>query len=117
MSFEIGKKYFGILHLDKMGISTPNDIPICLHTKYGNLYVIKKDDGGCLECIGDITNCLSCDNVHCSTVLIKKYNKHNEKVLLSFIKDRIEHMKTTNPENDWSLFYLNKLTSYLYHAR
>lgn len=112
MSFEIGKKYFGILHLDKMGISTPDNIQICLHTKYGNLYVIKKG-GNCNECIGDITNCLSCDNVHCSTFLIKKYNKHNEKILLRFIKDRVEYMKTVHPESNWDTFYQDKLRTYL----
>ena len=112
MSLEIGKKYFGILHLNKIGANTPIDTPICLHTEYGNLYVIRKDSD-CDHCIGRITNCISGNNVHCSTLLIKKYNKQNKKVLTHFVNDRINEDNEQYTSTNWSQFYQDKLKTYL----
>lgn len=112
MSFEIGKKYFGILHLDVISTDTPYNIPICLHTRYGNIYIIREDKG-CASCIGCITSCITEKNVHCSCSLIKKYNKQNKKVLTHFVNDRIKEDDEKHPETNWSLFYQDKLKKYL----
>lgn len=108
MSFEIGKKYFGILHLDVIGMDTPYNIPICLHTRYGNIY-ITREDKGCQLCVGYIMSCVTDRNVHCSCSLIKKYNKQNKKVLTHFVNDRIKEYNKTYPESDWNLHFNDKL--------
>lgn len=112
MSLEIGKKYFGILHLNIIHDSTPNGTPICLHTKYGNLYIIRRHTG-CSLCIGDITNCIDNDNVHCSCSLIKKYSKQNKKVLTHFLNDRINEFNKKHPGTDWSSHFNYKLKTHL----
>lgn len=119
MSFEIGKKYFGILHLDVIGIGTPTDVKICLHTKYGNIYIYKVDKGGCSSCCGDFI-CLIGLKVHCCCKLIAKYNKQNKKVLEKFYDDvcRILASKENNPYNfeSWKEHFNEKLNEKLNEA-
>lgn len=115
MSLEIGKKYFGILHLNEVHIDTEYNIPICLHTKYGNLYVIRKEKEGCANCVGNIPSICS-NGIFCSCRLIKKYNKQNKKVLSKFVEDSREHMKIVESDYEWDDFYDEKFKEILNQA-
>ena len=120
MSLEIGKKYFGILHLEEIGIGTPTDVKICLHTKYGNVYIYRiDDDSGCSSCCGE-SLCLQDLKVHCCCKFIAKYNKQNKKVLEKFYDDlaRALAAKKSNTYNfeSWKEHFNNKLNKKLSEA-
>ena len=119
MSLEIGKKYFGILHLEEIGSDTLTNVKICLHTKYGNIYIYKVDKGGCFSCCGE-SLCMNGLKVHCCCKLIAKYNKQNKKVLEKFYDDAAMHM-TTRKDNtysfeSWKEFFNKELNKILDNA-
>lgn len=102
----MGETYFGILHLDRIGINTPYDVPICLHTCYGNLYIVRKNHielkpkGACSHCIGHPLGCgNSFSNVHCYCVFLRKYEKNNRKVANRFLQDEIDRMVAADSRN------------------
>lgn len=118
MSLEIGKKYFGILHLKEILTDTPINVKICLHTKHGNIYIYKVNDD-CFHCCGD-SICMRGLKVHCCCKLIAKYNKQNKKVLEKFYDDtaRIMAADESNPYNfaGWKEYFNNKLNERLNQA-
>lgn len=119
MSLEIGKKYFGILHLNEILSNTPTNVKICLHTKYGNIYIYRVYNDGCFNCCGD-SICMRGLKVHCCCKLIAKYNKQNKKVLEKFYDDacRILAAKEDNPYNfeSWKEHFNEKLNKKLNEA-
>lgn len=119
MSLEIGKKYFGILHLEEINISTPTNVKICLHTKYGNIYIYKVDKGACSSCCGD-SLCMNGLKVHCYCKLIAKYNKQNKKVLEKLYDDKARYMITrkdnTHSFESWKKYFNEKLNKVLNDA-
>ena len=119
MSFEIGKKYFGILHLNEILTDTPTNVKICLHTKYGNIYIYRVYNSDCFNCCGE-SICLRGLKVHCYCKLIAKYNRQNKKVLEKFYDDacRILADKEDNPYNfeNWKEYFNEKLNKKLNEA-
>lgn len=119
MSLEIGKTLFGILHLKEISTSTPTNIKICLHTKYGNLYIYKVNEGSCFSCCGE-SLCMNGLKVHCYCKLIAKYNKQNKKVLEKFYDDAARHMITrkdnTYSFESWKEFFNKELNKSLNNA-
>ena len=109
----LNKKIFGVLHVTEIWSNMDNNAPICPHTKYGNLYVIKKDKSdfenpgsACFNC------CMQslCDsNCCCVMRFIDKYRKNNTKVLKKIIVDKIEEMKISYPDTDWKEFFERKI--------
>lgn len=109
----LNKKVFGVLHVTEVLPNMDNNAPICVHTKYGNLYVMKKnksdfEDYGsaCFHCCMESL----CDSSCCCVMrFIDKYRKNNTKVLKNLVVDKIEEMKISYPNTDWKTFFEKRI--------
>lgn len=109
----LNKKLFGILHVTEILLNTPYNVPICLHTKYGNLYIIKKSKHNFEDCNIACNHCCMdglCDSSCCCIMrFIDKYKKNNLKVLRNIISDKIKDMEIKYPDMDWKTYLEEKM--------
>ena len=109
----LNKKIFGILHVTEILLNVAYNVPICVHTKYGNLYVIKKSKHNFEHCNIACNNCCMdgfCDSSCCCIMrFIDKYKKNNLKVLRNITSDKIKDMEIKYPNIDWKAFFEKKI--------
>lgn len=100
---------FGILHTKEITLDTPYNVPICLHTEFGNLYITKESkhqhDINSSACFSCAFESYTCKSVSCLVRFLKKYRKNNLKVLEKMNVFNAEYMENRCPDSNWKEFY------------